>query len=100
VTKVQWHRRNEFGTPPRVKATKISDKFEVEGTVQKVNKGRSVRPCSSIHNESDVTVLQAYTQSPRKSVRQCNHETGKNPLNVAEKFNLLTPFPFAQITAN
>jgi hypothetical protein len=45
VTEVQRRWRNEFGTPPtQVTVTKISDKFEVDGTVRNVNKGRSGRP--------------------------------------------------------
>jgi hypothetical protein len=78
VTEVQRCWRNEFETPPRtrVTVTKVSDKFEVNGTVQNVNKGRCGRPRSSAHDDSVATVLEAYTQSPRKSVRQCSRETG------------------------
>jgi hypothetical protein len=41
VTEVQRHWRSEFGTPPptRVTVTKMCVKFEVDGTVQNVNKG-------------------------------------------------------------
>jgi hypothetical protein len=44
--------------------------------VQNINKGQSGRPCISASNESVVTVIQALTQSPKKSVRQCSHEIG------------------------
>jgi hypothetical protein len=47
---------------------KDGDKFQVYGTGQNVNKGRSGRHRSSTHGESVATVLQACTQSPRKSV--------------------------------
>jgi hypothetical protein len=57
----------------------MRDKFEVDGIVQNVNKGRCVRHRSSTQYESVATVLQACTQSPRKSVRQCSGETSKNP---------------------
>jgi hypothetical protein len=60
-------------------------KFEVDGTVQNVNKGWSGRPRSSTPDESIATVLQAYTQFPRKSVRQCSCETGKNPLMLLKR---------------
>jgi hypothetical protein len=68
LAEVQWRWRNEFGTPPltRLRVTKIRDKFEVDGKVQNVNKGRSGKPHNSTHNESVMTVLQAYTQSPKK----------------------------------
>jgi hypothetical protein len=65
--------------------TKIHDKFEVAGTVQNVSKGQSGRPCSSVQDESVATVLQAYTQSPRKSLRQCSRETGKNVLTLLKR---------------
>jgi hypothetical protein len=42
----------------------IRDKFEIDGTVQNVNKDRSGRPGSSTHDESVATVLLAYIQSP------------------------------------
>jgi hypothetical protein len=62
---VHRHSRNEFGTlpPTRVTITKIHDKFEVDGAVQNVTKGRSRRPRSSSHYESIATVLQAYTHN-------------------------------------
>jgi hypothetical protein len=87
VTEVQKLWRNKFGTPPttRVTVTKIRDKFEVDGTVQNVNKGRSGRPRSSTHYESVATVLQAYTQSARKSAKQYSRETGKNPLALLKR---------------
>jgi hypothetical protein len=61
MTEVQRRWGNEFGTPlpTRVTVTKIHDRFEVDGTVQNVNKGRSGIPRSSTHGESVATVLQA-----------------------------------------
>jgi hypothetical protein len=56
---------NEFGTSPpiHVTITLLSDKFETDGTVQNVNKGRSGTPRS----ESVETVLQARNY-PRRSL--------------------------------
>jgi hypothetical protein len=84
VTEVQRSWRNEFGkpSPTRVTVAKIRDKFEVRGTEQNVGKERSGRSRSSKHEDSFAAVLQAYTQSSRKSVRLCSHETGKNPLTL------------------
>ena len=55
VVEVQRRRRVEFGTPPStgVTITRIRDKFEVDGTVQDVLKGRSGRKRSSISNNPD-----------------------------------------------
>jgi hypothetical protein len=85
VTEVHRRWRNEFGTPPPpplsppqpplpsptlLTVTVIRGKLEVYGIVQNVNKGQTGRPRSSTHYESVATVLQAKTQSPKKSVRQ------------------------------
>jgi hypothetical protein len=87
VTEVQRCWRNEFGTPPltRVTVTKTCDKFEDDGTAQNVKKSRSGRPRSSTHDGSFATMLQAYTQSPRESVRLCSRETGNNPLTLLKR---------------
>jgi hypothetical protein len=63
--------RNEFGAPLPVHVTVelLCDKFRADGTVQNVNKGCSGRPHSSTDNGSVETLLQAFTQSLRKSVR-------------------------------
>ena len=52
VVEVQRYWRVEFGTPPptRVTMTRILDKFEVDGIVQDVLKGRCVRKKSSTDN--------------------------------------------------
>ena len=46
VVEVQRRRRIEFGTasPTRVTITRIRDRFEVDGTVQDVLKGRCMIP--------------------------------------------------------
>jgi hypothetical protein len=49
---------------------------ETDATVQNINKGQSRRPHSSTDNESVATVLQASTQSPKKSVWKCSHDNG------------------------
>jgi hypothetical protein len=76
-----------FGTPlsTRVQVIKTRDKFEVDETVQNMNKGRSRIHRSSEHGGSVGTVLQVYIQSPWKSVRQCSRETGKNPLTFIKR---------------
>ena len=53
VVEVQRRWRDEFGTPPptRVTITRIRDKFEVDGTVEVVLKGRCGRKRSSTGNE-------------------------------------------------
>ena len=60
VVEVQGRWRIEFGTPPptRVTITRIRDKFEVDGPLQVVLKGRYVRKRSSIDNESADAVMQ------------------------------------------
>ena len=63
----------EFGTPPptAVRVTRIRDKFEVDGTVQDVLKGRCGRKRSSTDNESADAVMQVFARFPDKSLRQC-----------------------------
>ena len=53
VVEVQRRRRVEFGIPPprRVTITRIRDKFEVDGKVQNVLKGRCERKRSPTDNE-------------------------------------------------
>ncbi|KAJ4430808.1 hypothetical protein ANN_19399 [Periplaneta americana] len=61
----------EFGTEPptRLTITRIRDKFEVDETVQDVLKMRCGRKRSSADNESVYAVMQAFAQSPNKSMR-------------------------------
>ena len=82
---VEVHRRwrVEFGTPPtRVTITRIRGKFEVDGTVQDVSKGRCGKKRSSTDKESTDAVMQVYAQSPKKSLRQCSPEIGIKKSNV------------------
>ena len=70
VVEVQRHWRVEFGTPPktRVIITRIRDKFEVDGTVQDVLKGRCGRKRSSSDNESADAVMKLFaTEFPPRS---------------------------------
>ena len=55
VVEVQRRWKVEFGIPPptRVIITRIRGKFEVDGTVQDVLKGRCGRKGSSISNNPD-----------------------------------------------
>ena len=68
VVEVQRRWKVEFGTPPptRVTITRIRDKFDVDGTVQEVLKGRCGRKKSSIDNESTDAVMQVFGLSPKK----------------------------------
>ena len=60
VVEAQQRWSVEFGTPPptRITITRIREKFEVEGTVQDVLKGRCGRKRSSTDNESADAVMQ------------------------------------------
>ncbi|KAJ4439897.1 hypothetical protein ANN_08026 [Periplaneta americana] len=76
VVEVQRRWKVEFGTQQttRLTITSIRDKFEVDGTVQDVLKRRCERKRSSTDNESVDAVIQAFAQSPNKSMRQCSRE--------------------------
>ena len=67
AVEVEQRWRGEFGTPP---PTRIRDKFEVDGTVQDVLKGRCGRRRSSTDNESADAVMQDSALSPKKSLSQ------------------------------
>ena len=56
-----------FGTPslPRVTITRIRDKFEVDGMVQDVLKGRCGRKRSSNDNESADAVMYVFSRSAK-----------------------------------
>lgn len=84
VTEVQRQWRREFGTTPptRVTISRIRDKFEEDGTVQDVHKGRSGRPRVSTSPDISDEILDRFTQSPRKSIRQCSRETGISRASV------------------
>ena len=68
VVEVQRRWRVEFGTPlpTRVTITRIRDKFEVDGTVQDVLKGRCGRKISSTDNESADAIMQVL-HDPQRS---------------------------------
>ena len=63
VVEIQRHWRVEFGKPPptKVTMTRIRDKFEVDGMMQDVLKGRCRRKRSSTVNESADAVMQVPT---------------------------------------
>ena len=71
VVEVQRRLRVEFDTQPptRVTITRIRDKFQVDGTVQDVLKGRCGRKRSPTDNESANAVMQVFARSPKKSFR-------------------------------
>ena len=71
VVEVQRKWRVEFGTPPpppRVTITRMRDKFEVDGTVQDMLKGRCGRKRDSTDTECADAVMQVFAQSPKKSL--------------------------------
>ena len=78
VVEVQRGWRVDFGTSPptRVTITRIQNKFEVDGLVQDLLKGRCGRKRSFTHNESAEAVIQVLAQSPKKSLRLCSREIG------------------------
>lgn len=66
--------RSEFGTPP---TTPVAiTKFQTDGTVQIANKTETAGYHSSANNESVATAVQAFTQSPKTSIKQGSCETG------------------------
>jgi len=77
ISKVQRQWRNEFGTQPPTRLTiaRIWDKFEIDGTVGDRHKERSGRPRTATTLATSTAVLQQFTRSPQKSVKQCSHET-------------------------
>ena len=61
VVEVQRRWRVQFGTlPRRVTITRIRDKFEVDGNVQDMLKGRCGRKRSSINNFFDINIENFY----------------------------------------
>ena len=90
VVELQRRSRNEFGTPlpTRVTITRIRDKFEVDGTMQDVLKGRCGRKRSSTDNESADAIMQDFARSSKKSLRQCSHEIGIEKSSVHQILNL------------
>ena len=99
VVEVQRCWRVEFGTPPptRVTITKIWDKFEVNGTVQDVLKGRCGRKRSSTDNKSADAVMQVFARSPKRSLRQSFREIGIEKFSVHQILNMPSMIPLTTI---
>jgi len=78
INEVQRQWRNEFGTQPPTCLTiaRIWDKFEIDDTVGDVHKERSGRPQTATTLATSAVVLQHFTRSPQKSVKQCLCKTG------------------------
>ena len=74
VVEVQRHWRVEFGTPPPkrvITRTRLRDKFEVDGMVHDLLKGRwDDREVSLITR----VLMHVFAGSPRESLRQCSRE--------------------------
>ena len=68
--------------------TRIQDKFEVDGTVQNVLKGRCGRKRSSTDNESADAVTHVFARSPKKSLRQCSREIGTEEYSTDRILNM------------
>ena len=77
ISEVQRQWRNEFGTQPptRITIARIQNKFEIDGTVGDVHKERSGRPRTATTLATSAAVLQQFTHSPQKSVKQCSRKT-------------------------
>ena len=77
ISEVQRQWLNEFGTQPPTRLTiaRIRDKFEVDGTLGDVHKERSGRPRTATTLATSAAVLQQFTRSPQKSVKQCSRDT-------------------------
>lgn len=84
INEVQRQWRNEYQTEPPTRLTirRIRDKFEAEGCVKDVHKQRSGRPVTVTSPANSHLVLQQFTRSPQKSVRQCARETGVSRSSV------------------
>jgi hypothetical protein len=97
VCEVQRQWRREFGTEPPTRLTiaRIRDKFETCGTVCDVHKQRSGRRCTATSPASSDMVLEQFTRSPQKSVRQCARETGVSRSSIQRilKRALVRPNP-------
>jgi len=61
---------------------RIRDKFEIDGTVGDVHKEGSGRPRTATTPATPAAVLQQFTRSPQKSVKQCSRETGVSRSSV------------------
>ena len=70
VVVVQRRWRIEFGTPPptRVRITRARDKFEVDGAVQDLLKGRLGRKRSYTDKESADAVMQVFCTIPKEVI--------------------------------
>lgn len=73
--------------------TGLRDNLETEGTVQNINMGRSGRCRGLTYNKSVATVLQAFIQSPGKSVRQRPRETDVPKISVNRNLQHKTTKP-------
>lgn len=84
ITEVQRQWRREFGTPPPTRRTiaRIRDKFEADGTVNDVHKGRSGRRRTATTPESCAAVLQHFVRSPQKSVTQGSRDSAVSRSSV------------------
>lgn len=78
IAELQRQFRAKFQTDPPTRLTiaRIRDRFEADGTVQDVHNHRSGRPRTSTSLTREERVMEAYYQSPRKSLRQAACETG------------------------
>lgn len=85
VCEVQQQWRQEYGTEPPtcLSIAHLCDKFETEGTVMDMHKGRSGQSLTATSEASSVQVLDSFTCSPRKSRQQYSRETGVSRASVS-----------------
>ncbi|GFW63867.1 hypothetical protein TNCV_3744711 [Trichonephila clavipes] len=72
-----WIQQYGMEPPTRLSIAHRRDKFETEGTVMGMHKGRS-----SKSEASSVGVLDSFTRSPQKWTSQCALETGVGKANL------------------
>jgi len=86
IGEVQRQWRNEFGTQPPTSLiiVRIQDKFEIDGTVGDVHKERSGRPRTATTLATSTAVLQQFTCSPQKFVKQFSRKTGVSRSSVQQ----------------
>ncbi|GFU98117.1 ryanodine receptor [Trichonephila clavipes] len=76
ISEVQRDRRQQYGTesPTRLRIADRSNKFETDGTIKNIHKGRSSRPLTSTSEVSSAGVLYSFTRSPQKLTLQSVHD--------------------------
>ncbi|GBN46136.1 hypothetical protein AVEN_75074-1 [Araneus ventricosus] len=76
VAEVQRQHLGEFqeDPPTRLTINRMKDKFETNGTAQDVHRQRSGRPRTLTSFTTQERVLESYSETSKKSVRQTSRE--------------------------